>query len=233
MVNAMSMVLPGCVLHGAPDSKYAKSLRFAEFSPRTQLPRVSTLRRWHYELPEDFSFALHAPRSAVVSSRGALRLDDEMKKSIDWTLEAAEALAAVAVRFETPIEVTPSARSRDLLAAYTKELPRIEGRVWVWTPNGLWEPWSADRLAERLDLVRSFDPVSEPSPRGKIAYARLRTLGVRFRLSTEVLRTAVANLVKAPVEKAYFTLDSDGSLNQVLLLKRLIEAESEGLEHLV
>jgi hypothetical protein len=163
------------------------------------------------------------PTDAVISKKGPLRLDDDLKTQIEWTVKAAEALDAVAIRFETPTAITPSARSRDLLAAYTEHLLGTANRLWVWTFSGIWEPESAYAFAEKLGVVCSFDPLAEPFPQGKIGYAYVKTLGTRVRLSTQTLRSVVTNLTAASIEKVYIALDSPSALRQALLLQRIVE----------
>lgn len=219
----MPILLPGCVLERVPNSKYTKLLRFTELCPRAPLPRPSTLRRWRAETPKELLFALRIPTDAVISQKGPLRLDDDLKTQIERTAEAAEALDAVAIRFETPTAVTPSARSRDLLAAYTEQFPKTANRLRVWTYSGIWEPESAYAFAEKLGIICSFDPLAEPFPQGKAGYAYVKALGTRIRLSTQTLRSVVTNLTTASMEKVYIALDSMSAIRQALLLQRLVE----------
>jgi uncharacterized protein YecE (DUF72 family) len=219
----MPILLPGCVLERVPNSKYAKLLRFTELCPRAPLPRPSTLRRWRAETPKELLFALRMPTDAVISQKGPLRLDDDLKTQIEQSVEAADALDAVAIRFETPTAITPSARSRDLLEAYSEHLPQTENRLRVWTYSGIWEAESAYAFAEKLGLACSFDPLAEPFPQGKAGYAYIKTLGTRVRLSTQTLRSVVINLTNASLEKVYIALDSMSAVQQAILLQRLVE----------
>jgi hypothetical protein len=223
----MPNILPGCVLQRVPNSKYSKLLRFTEFSPTAPLPRLNTLRRRRVETSPELAFALHMPSQALISKSGPLRFDDDLKSHLDWTLKAADALDAVAIRFDTPSEITPSARSRDLFAAYVDKLPKRDGRIWVWTFSGLWEPAAAYAFADTLGLVCSFDPLSPPFPCGKIGYAYLKALGSRVRFSTQTLRSVVKNLTALSTEKTYLALDSSSALRYALLLKRLIEEKAD------
>jgi hypothetical protein len=167
------------------------------------------------------------PRQAVVSPLGPLRIDDTLKTHLEWAHQAADVLGAVAIRFETPATLTPSRRSRELLAAYVEQLPKGSGRHWVWTYTGLWEPIAAFSIAQELGLICSFDPLAQPFPRGQVGYAYLKSLGTRSRLSAETLGRIVANLNRASIEKIYLALDSASALSHVQLLQKLVEAPAE------
>jgi uncharacterized protein YecE (DUF72 family) len=208
------------VLNKPPGPAYAQQLLFAEIRPQSPLPRPSTLRRWRYRLPEGFAFALNAPRSAIVSRRGPCRLDAELQQGLDWTLGAAEALGAIAVVMQTPVELTTSARDRDLFTAYVERLPRQQGSLWVWAPSGLWEPESAHPFADKLGLICAFDPLNEPSPKGEVLYARLLGLGTRRRFTEAALREIAGALVLPEVSRAYAAFDSEGSFRSAVSLRK-------------
>ncbi len=208
------------MLSKPPGPAYAEQLLFAEIRPQPPLPRPSTLRRWRYQLPERFAFALNAPRGAIVSRQGPLRIDADLQQGLDWTLRAADALGAVAVVMQTPIELTTSTRDRDLFAAYVDRLPRQEGRIWVWEPSGLWEPETAYPFAERLGLVCAFDPLTEPLPGGETLYARLLALGTRRRFTDAALTEIAGSLVRPNVSTAYVAFDSEASFRSAVNLTK-------------
>src|SRR3954447_2404000 len=117
------MLLAGSVLDRLPGAKYTAKLRFAEFAPRSPLPRAPTLRRMRGELAKECVLALRAPKSSLVSARGPLRFDAALEHGLDWLLHARDALAAKIVVLPTPSDLTPGKRDRELLAAFAARLP--------------------------------------------------------------------------------------------------------------
>jgi uncharacterized protein YecE (DUF72 family) len=220
------MLLVGCTLDRAPGAKYAAALRFAELDVRAPLPKVGTIHRWREKLPDDFVLSLRAPRAAVVSARGPLRPDDEQARALDWTLRAADAVGARAVVISTPPELTPGARSRDLLAAFAEALPRADAeRMWVWAYRGPWEAPQAHTLAGQLGLVCAFDPLHDERPPGPRVYAQLRALGARTSYSDAVLEDALERINEEPTELGLITIDAQRAFSQASRLQRAIDAD--------
>jgi uncharacterized protein YecE (DUF72 family) len=202
------MLLTGSLLDRVPGRKYVQALRFAELTLRAPLPRPATLVSWRAKLPADFQVALRAPRASVVSKRGPLRSDPELDASLEWLIQAADAVGARAVVLPTPGDLTPGPRSRELLAAYVARLPRSAGRFYVWSPAGLWEPDDTNELCTRLGIVRAFDPLEMPRPTGDIVYAQLRAMGHRLSFSPAALEDALAVIGGAPTTQAFVSVDA-------------------------
>jgi uncharacterized protein YecE (DUF72 family) len=214
-----------------PGSKYCAKLSFAEFGPRAPFPRPPTLRRARHELPPDFMLALRAPRAALVSSRGPLRVDAELERQWEWLLQARDALAAKIIVLPTPADLTPGQRDRDLLSALAERLPREADRFWVWEPSGPWEAEDAQRLANTLDLVLAFDPLIDPVvPPGPIAYARLRALGARKSFSDAVLEHVSTSLDEAARAHSFVVIDAARSFDYAVRLRQLA-ADRRGPAH--
>jgi len=203
------MLHVGALLDRAPGRKYVSTLRFAELAPRLPLPRPGTLASMRAALPSDFVLALRAPRSAVVSPRGALREDPELDAGLSWLTAAADALQARAVLIHTPSELTPGARSRDLLRAYVARLPQVAGRKYVWAAQGAWEPEEAQALCEELGLCRAFDPLETKSSSGEIVYATLRALGHRAGFSHAALSDALIRTLEHRPTEAFISVDAE------------------------
>lgn len=221
------MLVAGSILDRVPGRKYSSALSFAELALRAPLPRAPTLRAWRKELPADFAVALRAPKDAVVSARGPLRIDAALESSLAWVLEAAQALEARAVVFTTPADFAPGARARELLTAYVARLPRVAKRHYVWAPRGVWEPEDADPLCAELGLLRAFDPLETARPAGRAIYAELRALGHRKSFSHSVLQDALDMLSAQPFDEAFVSIDAERSFE---IAKRLIAlAAEEGL----
>jgi uncharacterized protein YecE (DUF72 family) len=181
---------------------------------------VPTFRRWRYGLPEGFTLALNAPRSAMLSRLGPFRVDDELQQGVAWTALAADALGASAVVLRTPSEFTTSGRDRDRFAAFVERLPREPGRSWIWAPAGLWDADRAYPLAEKLGLVCAFDPLTAPAPAGEVLYARLAGLGTQRRFSEASLSRIVEAVMRPDVTRAYVVFDSERSFRDAVSLRK-------------
>jgi uncharacterized protein YecE (DUF72 family) len=214
------MLLAGSVVDRLPGPKYVSELSFAELTLRAPLPRVASLRRMRENAPEELILALRAPRSTLNSAQGPLRFDAALERSFAWLIEAREALNAKAVVLPTPADLTTGQRDRELLAAFAERLPRNEGRYYVWAPSGPWEPEAAERVAQELDLVLAFDPLHEPLPAGKAAYARLRAIGARRSFSESVLEDVISLLEADPERDNFVAIEAPrGHTHAVRLLK--------------
>jgi uncharacterized protein YecE (DUF72 family) len=218
------MLFAGSILDRTPGRTYTATLRFAELSLRAPLPRPQTLSAWRAQLPDGFALSLRAPKDAIVSPRGPLRIDAALETSLAWTLDAAKALDVRAVVFATPADFAPGARARELLTAYVARLPKVEGRHYVWAPRGVWEPEDTEPLCAELGIVRAFDPLETPRPTGPFVYAEMRALGHRKSFSPAVLQDALEVISSEDFEEAFVTIDSERSF---IIAKRLIAIAAE------
>jgi uncharacterized protein YecE (DUF72 family) len=221
----------GALIDRAPGRKYIAALRFAEIALRAPVPRPNTLASIRKSLPADFVLALRAPRSAVISARGPLRLDDELSAAVTWMDEAATALQARAVLIHTPAELTPGARSKELLRAYAEKLPRVPERHYVWAAQGAWEPEEMQALCAELGWVRAFDPLETASSPGDVVYATLRALGHRAGFSFSALEDAVTRTMEHGPSEAFISVDADKSFDVARRIKGIVSqalAEVEG-----
>jgi uncharacterized protein YecE (DUF72 family) len=222
------MLHVGALLERPPGHKYSAALSFAELAPRAPLPRPGTLASMRAALPADFVLALRAPRSSVVSARGTLRMDDQLEAGLKWLLAAADALKARAVVFNTPSELTPGARSRDLLREYVARLPRVEGRHYVWLPQGVWEAADAQAVCADLGLCFGFDPLEAKPARGEVAYATLRAFGHRAGFSLAALSDAVATTISHEPREAFIAVDAERAFDVARRIRTLTsEAASD------
>lgn len=225
----MTRIHAGAHLDAPPGAKYLASLNFAEILPRAPLPKAATLRRFRNSLPDEFRCALVTPRTAVVSSRGALRFDAGLESGLAWFVEAADALRADLVVLDTGAELTTGPRDRELLARYVERLPRPEGRTIVWAPGGLWEPEEAIAQANALGMVYGFDPLESDAPDGPLVYARLRAMGGRSKFSEDMLLTATEVLLRSGAEDVYVAIDSPRATREAARLRALVGQVAEEL----
>jgi hypothetical protein len=218
------MLLAGSVVDRLPGAKYAAKLRFAELALRAPLPRVPTLRRLRAQAPAGLVLALRAPRSTLASVRGPLRFDAELERSFAWLLAAGDALDARAIVLPTPADLSTGDRDRELLAELARRLPRDKGRHWVWQPSGPWERDRAERVAGDLDLVLAFDPLLDPLPAGRVAYAQLRAIGERRSFSEAMLAQVHAQLAADPERECFVSIEAPRSFDHAVRLQELAGA---------
>jgi uncharacterized protein YecE (DUF72 family) len=216
----------GALLDRAPGRKYTGALRYAELSLRQPLPKTSTLTSMRKSLPSEFVVGLRAPRNAVISPRGPLRETPELSEARTWLHDAATALQARAVIIHTPSELTPGARSKDLLREYFAQLPKVPERHYVWAAQGAWEPEEAQALCQELGILRAFDPLETASSPGSAVYATLRALGHRAGFSYSALSDAVAKTLEHHPSEAFIAVDAERSFD---LAKRLQTLANEAL----
>jgi uncharacterized protein YecE (DUF72 family) len=217
------MLHVGALIDRAPGRKYTAALRFAEFSPRPPLPRPGTLASMRAGLPDELVLALRAPRSTIMGARGALRMDNDLEAGLQWLTAAADALKARVVVLNTPADLTPGARSRDLLREYVGRLPRVDGRHYVWVAQGVWEPEDVHAMCSELGLHRGFDPLETKATKDQIAYATLRAFGHRSGFSLASLSDAlVTTMAQSPAE-AFISVDAERGFDVARRIQKLIE----------
>jgi uncharacterized protein YecE (DUF72 family) len=215
------MLHVGALIDRAPGRKYQAALSFAEFAPRAPFPRPATLASMRADLPADFVFALRAPRNSLASKQGTLRMDAELEAGLAWLFAAADALKARAVVLNTPADLTPGARSRELLKAFAQRLPRVPDRHYVWLPQGVWEPEDIAVVCAELGLLRGFDPLETAPTPGEVAYATLRAMGHRAGFSLTALSDALAATTRYATNEAFISVDADRAFDIARRLKGL------------
>lgn len=185
------MIKVGCAGYPVGRDRYWRSLSFVETDTGKGLPRLETLAAWRADIPEGGEAALqalrtitHGPQDAgfpacgrkLPKSRqlqcGAFRESLEVHEAWMATKAAAEALGAKIVVFETPASFQPGPdRLRDLYRFFKGA---VRGKLsFVWQPRGA--DWSvlADKVSADLGLIRAFDPLRQPPPKGgRLRYLR-------------------------------------------------------------
>jgi len=184
-----------------------------------KLPRLSKLRKWSSEVPEGFVFSLLLPRGC-----STLESDKASSEALGQALEATEALGAGWVVLQTPPSVTPTARSRERLAAFVEKLPRSERRI-GWEPRGLWQDDEAEELASKLGVSLIRDISRSPAPASPIVYSRLRALGSAARLRMSAIERAAQELASA--SEAYVVIEGPGAVRATALLRELALEQAE------
>jgi uncharacterized protein YecE (DUF72 family) len=144
------------------------------------------------EAPEEFAFVIRSfqalthepgpsgyrglkrPLEGPLQGYGLLQDTPEVARAWQATRQAAGALDARGVLFETPASFTPTAAHRQRLSRFFEGLER-DGRLMIWAPRGLWSSAEVARICQDLSLVPCHDPLLEQElPPGEVAYFRLQ-----------------------------------------------------------
>ena len=213
--------LAGAVLPRIPGPKYAAALRFVELDLQSPLPKHRTLASWRAALPADFRLALRVPKAAWHPTSGPLRPGAELDEGLRWLSSAAEGLAADLLVVVTGPEVTTGRRDRDRLSEYFARLPRVDQRIVVWKPRGLWEPSAVQDLASTLSVVGGFDPLDDPAPSGRLRYGSLSAEGFRQSFSPSQLQEVAHKMRGA--EHAFVSISSPRSFEEARLLQSIFD----------
>ncbi len=178
------MIKVGCAGYPVGRDRYWRTLSFVETDTGKGLPKLETLANWRADIPAGGAAALQALRTITHGSQdsgfpasgrkltkarqlqcGAFRESLEVHEAWMATKAAAEALGAEIVVFETPASFQPGPdRLRDLYRFFKGA---ARGKLkFVWQPRGA--DWStlADKVSAELGLIRAFDPLRQPPPRG-------------------------------------------------------------------
>lgn len=219
----MTTIHAGAQLDRAPGPKYVEALHFAELALVPPLPRPETLTEWRSRMPEGFVVSLVAPRPAVASSAGAMRMDEELEAGLRWLSDAAAALDARVIVVPTEADTTTGQRDRDRIAAYFDRV-RSDARKVVWAPSGLWEADLARPFASKHGIELAFDALEDPVPEVEVVYARLRAIGGRQRFSEGMLEEAVERITEAGASEAFVAIISPRSFKEATRLAQIASA---------
>ena len=194
---------------------YAKRFDLLEVRADAKAPAIAALRRWRKSVPPHFEF------SVVGGARlSLLKPSDALEAELDTAIKAIAALQARCFVLQTPVDVTPSALSRDRMARLLDRLPRDATHV-VWEPRGVWEIEDAAAAAKKWGVVLGVDPARDEVPDGPIAYARLRSLGETRSFGP----TALARIVDRIGDRrdAYVIIETSSALAECRELRKLAQ----------
>jgi uncharacterized protein YecE (DUF72 family) len=177
---------------GPPQRTYAK-LNLMEYQESfSGTPSSKSLARLRRAAGDDFAFVLRASMALThvgnhASGRPKLsylpdgRLPDQPfdtgelgQAAWGWTLEAARALGAEAIFWQTPATFRPTPANRERLATFVEH--HLPGNLPViWDSQGLWEIHELAAASRDLGLIPCYDPLLEPTP--LLGNTYLRVLG--------------------------------------------------------
>lgn len=197
--------------------RYWGTLSFVEAKTGERLPRPATLAEWKADAPSGAEFSVQAYRLIThgPEDRGFPAAGRELSRNrqleCGWfrdtlavreawsaTKNAAEALGARMVVFETPATFQPgSDRLRDMYRFF-KEILRGRFQL-VWHPRGaVWDRKLVDKVCGDLGLTAAFDPLKEAPPKSGV-FRYLRPQGPRTgMLSVDNLDTIKRRIDEVP-----------------------------------
>ncbi len=177
---------------GAPKRTYAK-LNLVEYQDSfTGTPSPKSLGKLRRAAGEDFSFVLRASAAITHAQEpfmAKLKLSYLPKgrqptEPFDsgkvgqaawrWTQEAAQALGAEAIFWQTPATFRPTPANRKRLSSFVQKNVTDELPV-IWDSQGLWEIQELVAVSRDLGLIPAYDPLLETAPLPGNNY--LRVLG--------------------------------------------------------
>jgi len=159
-----------------------------------QPPSIKTLEKWRGEAPAGFEFTLKAwqlitPEAKSPTCRrlklprpptklalcGSFKPAEEVAWAWEQTREAALALQAKIVVFQTPAGFLPTEENRHNLKTFFEETRRRDLRF-VGEVRGMWDREAVEGLCRDLDLILGVDPFKSDPPSLGPRYFRLHGL---------------------------------------------------------
>jgi uncharacterized protein YecE (DUF72 family) len=241
------MIQVGCCGWPVGREEYFKRLSTIEIDATFfNMPRLATIAGWRAEAPAGFVFSLRALQlithtaASPTYKRLTAKLGERAKQrcghfreSIDvfeaWqaTRQAAEALGARFIMFQTPASFLPDSDHLRDMYRFFKGLKRGPALL-VWEPRG--RDWNANlvrKVCGDLDLVHGTDPFNMAPVRGVARYFRLRGRyeGGRVDPRTSYSAGEFKELEQACSGKpAYVFFDHDANWNDAQRFKTLARA---------
>ena len=160
----------GCAGFPVPATRYFKEFLFVEIQETHHaLPGMGTVRRWKREAPQDFVFAMLAPRE--IGQEG-FREGKVVETALKTLLDVGTELAATIAVFVSPPELVQNrankAAVKEFLASVRKKFDRV-----VWEAPGAWDADDAAALADDVKVVAARDPLTHGMLASSVAYYRL------------------------------------------------------------
>jgi hypothetical protein len=212
----------GCLLERLPPPSARKSLHFFEYAPRAPLPTFSTLAKFRKLWGSETKVALVCPRSSWTTPKGPFREGPELDAGVQWVTKVADILNAFAIVVAPGADLTPGGRDRQLLGSFVKRL-KSTGRQLIIAPRGLWEAETAAAFAAELGCLYGFDPLEDAAPAGKLAYARVRPMGARPRLTDGHLLQVLQNCMASGCERLFLSIESEDAYRAMKRVRGLAE----------
>jgi uncharacterized protein YecE (DUF72 family) len=175
MAASQPTITVGCAGFPVPATRYFKEFMFVEIQETHHaLPGMGTIRRWRREAPNEFMFAMLAPRE--IGQEG-FREGKVVETALDTLLEVGKELAGTAgiapiAVFVSPPELTHSRANKAAVKEFLQNVrPKFDRVVWEAPPS--WDADDAASLATDLGIIPARDPLAHGALDTPVAYYRL------------------------------------------------------------
>jgi uncharacterized protein YecE (DUF72 family) len=160
----------GCAGFPFPPTRYFKDFGYVEIQEtHLSMPGSGTVRRWRREAPEDFEFAVMAPRELGAAG---YRDTEASQTALDQLKEVITVLGATRVVVQAPPEFTDTKTNRAAIKAFFAskhdELPPM-----VFEAPASWDVAAAEKLALDAQVMPCRDPLAHGLSKAKEVYYRL------------------------------------------------------------
>ncbi len=164
------MITVGCAGFAVPATRYFKEYLFVEIQETFLAPPgQGTVRRWRREAPDEFAFALLAPKEIGQEGFREGRVVDAALATLE---ETRAELRADTIVFTAPADFAPSRPNRAALKAFLERMRGSWGRV-VFDLGSAWKPDECDEIAENTRCLAARDVLAHGLSKRSEAYYRL------------------------------------------------------------
>ena len=163
-------VIVGCAGFPVPATRYFKEFLFVEIQEtHVAVPGMGTVRRWRREAPDEFRFAMLAPREIGQEGFRAGKVTETALKNL---ADVNKELSATAAVFVSPPEFASTrpnkAAVKEFLQAVRKKFERV-----VWEAPPSWDAGDAEEIAAAAQAIAARDPLKSGLSKLPVAYYRL------------------------------------------------------------
>jgi uncharacterized protein YecE (DUF72 family) len=182
----------GCCGFPVVKAKYAERFQVVEVQQTFyQPPKISTLKNWRTQMPDNFEFTLKAWQIITHTAKsptyrrlktkltaeeyeqcGAFQATSIVQRAWETTLACAEALAASLVLFQCPASFTPTPQNIAQMRVFFASIERHNLEL-LWEPRGNWPESLVSSLCSELNLIHVVDPFLSRSVAKNFIYLRL------------------------------------------------------------
>ncbi len=190
------MIHIGCSGFPVPATRYLREFLMTEVADTyLGVPGPALVRRWRREAPAGFIFTALCPKDLTAEG---LRPSAAAESAWGTFIPVARDLAATAVVFLSPTDLSPGKSSRAVVRSFFERFsdPSLPQRVWE--PPVAWETKDAEATVKELGVLVARDPYRHPAfGRSSRGYFRLPgPAGHKSRYEDPALE-AIAETVRA------------------------------------
>ncbi len=163
-------VIVGCAGFPVPATRYFKEFLFVEIQEtHVAVPGMGTVKRWRREAPDEFRFAMLAPREIGQEGFRAGKVTETALKTLG---DVNKELAATAAVFLSPPEFASTRPNKAAVKEFLQAVRRKFDRV-VWEAPPSWDADEAEEIADAVTAIAARDPLKSGLSKLPVAYYRL------------------------------------------------------------